>query len=253
MEKAEYCINSLSGPWYTIFDSPVANYNPDWPVKWSKLEDGTNTIYIRLFDEAGNEDNTHDSILLKRDILPPKIVVRKATYGWYSTDPEAVIDVDFSNGGNGSDLDYAQYKIGTSGDWQYIFTSDVPDFLTNWQIDWSELSEGANIITMRCFDKVGYMNLEGDGFSNNITILKDTTAPEIMINQHNYGWYTGDPGNIVDVDFFQGNGGDSSLLDYAQYRVHPEPSQRSSGQWRNIFVARGSECSQFCREYLQAA
>ena len=230
LDYAEYSINSPIGPWYNIFSSPVATYNTNWPVQWSHLKDGANKIYIRLFDEAGNEDGTLDTITILRDILPPIIVIRKDTYGWYSTDPGPVIDIDFSNGGNGSLLDYAQYKIGETGIWKDIFTSDTADYVTNWAVDWSKLVEGVNTIHLRCFDFVGYEDITSDNF----TILKDTTAPLITINKNVYGWHSLDPGIIIDVDF-SNNDINSSLLDYSRYRVHPEPGMGLPGPWRTIF------------------
>ncbi|MCK5561811.1 MAG: hypothetical protein KAJ51_14525, partial [Thermoplasmata archaeon] len=232
LERAEYSINSATGPWYGIFSltAPIGDFIDNWQVKWSKLDDGVNTIYIRLFDDAGNEDITVDIVTFRRDTLPPIVVVRQDSYGWYSSDPGPVIDVDFSNGGNGSNLDYAQYSIGTSGSWPDVFSIDMMEFTAKWPVSWFELQEGANKIHVRCFDLVGFKAVVNNCF----TVYKDTTAPQIKVNKNIYGWYTSDPGQVIDVDF---NNVDSStsLLDYAQYRVHPEPGMGTSGPWRNIF------------------
>jgi hypothetical protein len=234
LDRAEYSINSASGPWYNIFTSPLAgpigDYSTNWAIKWSKLEDGSNSIYIRLYDQASNEDTTSDIINIKRDTLVPIIVVRDDTYGWYSGDPGAVIDIDFSNGGNGSLLDYAQYMIGSSGIWNDIFNTDRQDYASNWPIIWSEVPEGINKIHVRCFDFVGFNTSINDCF----TFYKDTTAPKITINKNIYGWHTVNPGSIIDIDF-NNNLPSSSLLDYAQYRVHPQAGQGPTGPWRTIF------------------
>ncbi len=231
LAKAEYSINSPLGPWLIIFQGQYGNYNLNWPLNWFKLVDGTNTIYIRLFDEAGNEDNTTDNIYFDRDTLPPKVVVRKSVYGWYSSDPGSVIDIDFTNGGNGSKLDYAQYKIEESGVWKSIFTDDTANFINNWQLNWAELSEGINNIYVRCFDCVGFEDVTNDKFQ----IMKDTHAPKIKINRQIYGWYRKDPGNVIDIDFIN-DGTHYSLLDYARYKVYPPSSGGSSTKpWRIIF------------------
>jgi hypothetical protein len=233
--KAEYSVNSASGKWTTIFQSSVGQYTSDWSVLWNLLVDGTNTIYIRLFDEAGNEDVTLDTVAIKRDTLPPKVVIRKSDYGWYSQNPGAIIDIDFTNGGNGSDLDYAQYRVGDTGDWMEIFTSNTTNYKDNWAVDWSQLTEGINTIYVRCFDGVGFEDATVDIFYFKI----DETAPKININKYVYGWLTADPGQIIDVDFLNANGitpEQSSLLDYAQYMVFPEPYMGDPGPWRMIFT-----------------
>lgn len=236
LQNAEYSVNSPTGPWYTIFNSPFEEYNNEWSVSWGKLDDGANTIYIKLYDEAGNEDNTTDSVTVKRDTLPPQVIIRKASYGWYSTNPGPVIDIDFSNGGNGSLVDYAEYKIGTSGTWETIFTTNTSFYLTNWAVIWDDLAEGSNTVYIRCFDQVGFEDATSDSF----IIMKDTTAPVIQINKNVYGWHTTDPGNIIDVDFSYGNPSNSPLH-YAQYRVHTDPAIGLIRPWRIIFISNVNE------------
>ncbi len=232
LARAEYSINTPTGPWRPIFTSQVSEFNSNWRVLWGKLFDGTNQVYIRLFDEAGNEDNSLDSITFKRDTLPPQIVIRKNIYGWYSTDPGKVIDIDFTNGGNGSLLNYAQYKIGTSGNWKFIFQDDISKYLDNWALDWNELVEGTNTIYIRCFDLVGFEDITEDSF----LFQKDTQAPNIKINKGIYGWYQISPGKIIDVDFFKVHSG-SSPLDFARYRVYTDPVETGGtiGPWHIIF------------------
>ena len=63
------------------------------------------------------------------DATPPTVTVNQATYGWYASDPGNVIDVDFDSGTtipdySNSILDYAQYKVGATGVWRNIFTSN---------------------------------------------------------------------------------------------------------------------------------
>ncbi len=228
---AKYSINSVFGPWYNVFTGQVGEYTTNWSVQWSLLDDGENTIYIKLLDEAGNEDGTLDTIIFKRDTLPPKVIVRNGVYGWYSTDPGAAIDIDFSNGGNGSMLDHAEYKIGATGDWNSIFTENTTDYTSNWQVTWSELIEGENEIFVRSYDQVGFEDQTDDS----VLIFIDTKAPRIMINQNAYGWYNADPGNVIDIDFLNPDPG-GSPLDYARYKVHPEPTEGASGPWRMIFT-----------------
>jgi len=188
------------------------------------LSEGSNTIYIRVFDGVGHEDATGDQIIITKDVSPPMITINQAYYGWYTTDPGAVIDVDFSNGGTGSLLDYAQYKVGSGGTWTNIFTSDVVSYNTDWAITWSDLVEGNNTIYIRVFDVAA----QEDASMDMIWVLKDDGYPVVTINTPSYGWYTTDPGAVIDVDF--SNGGFGSPLDYAQYRIG------IGGTWTDIFT-----------------
>jgi len=223
LDYAQYKIG-IGGTWIDIFTADMVAYTTNWSVPWGSLPEGNNTIYIRVFDTASNEDTTSDTIWIAKDLQVPTVTVNILSYGWYSSDPGAVIDVDFSNGGTGSLLDYAQYKIGSGGTWTDIFTIDTASYATNWAIPWALLAEGSNTIYIRVFDLAAHQDTTDD----QITILKDTMPPTVTINQAYYGWYTNDPGTVIDVDF--SNGGSGSLLDHAQYRIG------LTGTWTDIFT-----------------
>jgi len=222
LDKAEYRIGAV-GPWLGIFTTDTSLFTDDWGTLWDSLSEGENTIYIRVYDLASNEDVTSDTIIFSKDSKDPEIVINLPSYGWLNSDPGAVIDVDFSNGGAGSLLDNAQYRIGATGTWTDIFTNDVAAFTSGWGIPWSSLIEGENIVYLQVFDVAGNSVIGGGTFS----IWKDTVAPVIQVNASVYGWYSSDPGAVIDVNFF--NGGSGSSLSHAQY-------SNGNGTWYDIFA-----------------
>ena len=110
------------------------------------------------------------------DSIPPTITVNQATYGYYALDPGNVVNVDFDSGTTVLDyynsvLDYAQYKVGTTGAWRNIFTSNEHLWNNDWHIAWWDLQEGENTVYIRCAD------LGGNDAEVTIVVKKDTSGP----------------------------------------------------------------------------
>lgn len=149
------------------------------------------TYYCTIITETKETDSTTGKPRFSRsDVFqvttksePPIIDVKVADYGWFSSDPGSIINVEFTNNG-GSDLDYARYKIGAAGTWQNIFTTDTPSYTTDWSVDWAALSEGVNTIYIEAY------NLEGTVNSATITFKKDTVGPSCSIFEIVSGGYS---------------------------------------------------------------
>jgi len=80
LEKIEYKINS-GGIWVVLATAVgAANYTSNWSVdavKWGGAGDGTNYLYFRVTDKAGNvmqTANNTEAFALKKDTLPPAAV-----------------------------------------------------------------------------------------------------------------------------------------------------------------------------------
>jgi len=222
LDKAQFKIGA-PGAWTDIFTEDAPSNTTDWSLPWGSLQEGENTIYIRTYDVAQNEDLTSDSIIFKKDTTNPGVIINTATYGWYTSDPGDVVNVDFTNGGTGAFLDYAQYSIGTPGSWVDIFNSPLSSYSTDWGIPWNDLAEGENTVHIRVLDEAAHEDVTSD----TILIKKDTIDPLVIVNQGDYGWFTSDPGAVIDVDF--DNGGTGSLLSVAQYKIG------ATGTWQVIF------------------
>jgi hypothetical protein len=150
-----------------------------------------------------------------------------------------VVDVDFicdssylAGSQDCSILDFAEYKVGDSGQWQSLLDSESPKYTESWSINWSLLTEGVNDVYVRTCDVAGNLYESPDP----IKVKKDTQQPNIIINKDEYGWYSQDPGNIIDVDFTSIPSSSTSKdfpnhsnLTNAQYKVGTD------GTWTDIF------------------
>ncbi len=197
--NASYRIGN--GPWVEIFSNlQSSDYTTDWSIPWNSLSNGVNEISIKAYDEAGNVQlHTYiastSGFAFRKDTLATTITYNSPTAGgntsWYSTDPGNIIDIDFIWDGY-SPLHYAQYRIGT-GTWIYIFNSQQSSsYLTNWSIQFDQLAEGENEISIRVVDVAGntaiytYL-LDINGF----IFKKDTVGPETTsISINNGATYT---------------------------------------------------------------
>jgi len=187
----------------------------DFPLPWSNLSDGENTLEFKVFDQANNEDETQDFIMVLVDTLAPVITVNKPEYGWYSSAPGAVVDVDFSNGGNGTLLDWASYKLDPNANWNMITNENTSSYETDWGVDWNEMPEGVSTYSIKAADGMGHLSV----LPSVLTFYKDTIPPSVIIRTPSLGWFNTDPGPIIDVDFNAGTNDDISSLVYASYRI----------------------------------
>ena len=75
LKKAEFKFGVYGG-WIEIFNSTnsktrIYNYTPTWGIPWDKVNEGINSIFIHVFDEAGNENIMLKEIYFKRDTIGP--------------------------------------------------------------------------------------------------------------------------------------------------------------------------------------
>ncbi|MCG2827209.1 MAG: PKD domain-containing protein [Thermoplasmatales archaeon] len=179
--------------------------------------DGTKYVYFQVMDNALNiADAVNDTIFLDR--IAPVITVNLVDYGWFGSDPGAVIDVDFDSG-TGCNLDFAEYNV--SGFWTgSVFTSDCSVWTANWALEpWADIPDGVNTITIRVVD------LAGNEATGVIYFRKDTIKPtalsiividcstsnetwtnEALVNLINLSWDDGLNGSGVNVMRFSNNG-----------------------------------------------
>lgn len=157
---------------------------------------------------------TYDSAQIKvisTDSTKPTYTINTPDNQYYGTNP--TLDVDFSDN---ISLDTVYYQCDTyTGTWKNI-TSDGsttigtninnPSWTTNFKMqtaDWSGLSVGSHTIYFKAVDKSANDTGTTAATAKGLTIIKETTAPVITINDDSYTMKcTGSTyGALFDVDF----------------------------------------------------
>ncbi|MEK6645838.1 MAG: hypothetical protein AABY84_04090, partial [Candidatus Firestonebacteria bacterium] len=224
--------------WTNIASSINANdYTNDWQVDWTALQQGTNYVSVRVYDNAGNSATLVDPFYVKKDTTNPVITDLQTGDDVWKNVSGTSYNIDFSDTGN-SLLSYAQYTVysntnltGTTlKDWTNIASSiNASDYTTDWQVDWASLQQGTNYVSVRVYDNAGNSATLLDPFY----VKKDVTNPGITDNQTGDDTWKNTSGTSYNIDFTDtGN----SLLSYAQYVVYSNTNLTGSTlkDWTNI-------------------
>ena len=153
---------------------------------WNNLADGTYTVSVRVFDDAGLRSSV-ESIEIKKDTKAPGIETQKLSL-WYTTIPPQLFPVFSDN----IELNSAQYRIGISGTWTII-----PGFISNSSKsfsklfrpdgsedikDWEKILDGIDRrIYIRACDSAN--NCTGYDNFKFFSVKKDITPPTIKLNK----------------------------------------------------------------------
>ncbi|RKY30446.1 MAG: hypothetical protein DRP74_07035, partial [Candidatus Omnitrophota bacterium] len=208
-------------PWTMIADTINASgYTPDWEVDFNGLNNGTNYVSVRAYDNLGKSVIQDDVFYIRKDVVEPTITNNQSGDDtWQKTDPGAIYDIDFADAL--SLLDYAQYSVYSSTyitgipivGWTQIFSSTgTPSYTDDWSIDFAQLPSGYNYVMARVRDHAGNMKTQSNYL---FYVKKDTEAPSVTDYQSGDEIWRKTGGTTYNVDF----GDDKSLLDYVQYKV----------------------------------
>lgn len=167
---------------YTDLNTDISSpYAADWGST-TLISNSTYNLQIIITDNTSNT-TTVSNVSFTYDIDAPGVTYNYPLAGgqtsWYRTDPGNVINIDFLVGPSGSSpLDNARSKTGSNG-YVNIFTVDrSTDYTDNWDLNWNNLSEGENQISLRVSDVAGNTNTQNyvNGTAGFI-FRKDTVAP----------------------------------------------------------------------------
>ncbi|RLD18254.1 MAG: hypothetical protein DRI36_01870, partial [Caldiserica bacterium] len=225
LDYAQYRVLTSTGgiiiDWTDITGVSGYNFTTDWQINFALCQEGTNYVYVRAVDLAGNTTNFGFVFYMKKDTVLPQITNNEAGGDNTWRNSPRSYDVDFYDGT--SKLKDAYYKVTTSTgglliDWTYIFSNlNDTDYTTDWSVDWDSLKEGCNYVSVRVIDYAGNVYEESDIFF----IKKDTTPPVIYDNQDGDDTWRSSNSGIYNVDFSDLGG---SLLDKFQIKVTTGPN-----------------------------
>ncbi|MDA3793230.1 MAG: hypothetical protein PF545_06225, partial [Elusimicrobia bacterium] len=217
-----YITGAPVAQWSEIFSSTgTASYTTDWEVNFSSCVNGTNYIFLKVKDSAGNINQPQDYLFyVKKDTSPPLLVDNQPGDDTWRKETGTTYDVDFTD--NWSQIDWLKYSIwdstGRSGveltTWTYIVSSvNSTDYTTDWEINFSSVISGTNYVSVKAADNLGNNTVYEDVFY----VKKDTAIPLVVDNQSGDDNWKSSGGTVYDVDFSDGLSG----LTTAWYIIYP--------------------------------
>ena len=143
-----------NGEWSELTDSTSINY--------PSLDQGVHTVYIKVFDLAGN--NATDSVSFTVDTVVPSLIISSPTEGRWSNSSSVTISCV---GNDVSGIFGYQYKL-DDGMWSAIANSS--------SINYHSLDQGSHIVYVKVFDRAG------NNVTESVAFNVDTAAPTVTID-----------------------------------------------------------------------
>ncbi|MEW5847124.1 MAG: Ig-like domain-containing protein [Bacteroidota bacterium] len=184
----EYKVNA-DGTYRTLATNvDAAAYTANWQIDntdWTAMAEGTNYLYFRVTDYAGNDyktDTNTNGFRLKKDITNPNAPTYNTTEDqWFNANP--TLDIDFSDARS---IHSVEYQLdGTAGEWTTLGTGlSGNTYTNNWSMAsgiWNALSEGQHYIYFRIYDDATNEYVTPDDAAG-FGFKKDTTAPSEIGN-----------------------------------------------------------------------
>jgi hypothetical protein len=225
--------------WTAIFTNNDSNsFSDDFEIDagiWDALSDGEHTLYIKVWDYAGNVNDSFSVTLeIHKDTTAPTITINQPTDNHYSE--PFYIDVDFFdvysllNGYYKVDSYSSELPYDSAG-WTAIFINSedstyTDDFLLS-QTIWDFLDPGVHNIYFKLWDDLYNLNYSS---TPTYTFVKDIEEPYWTINSVNGTYYNAAP--EMDVDFQ-----DVYSLNASYYKVDSySPAGTDTTGWIQIFL-----------------
>jgi hypothetical protein len=162
IDTIEYKVNS-GGTYRSIAtDVNALTYTTDWTMHaddWDGMAEGTNYLYFRITDYAGNQyktgDNTAGFMIKKDETSPNAPTYNTVEDQWFDSNP--TLDIDFNDANS---LYSIEYQLnGTASDWTTLGTGLTGSTYTNnWSVTseiWDGLAQGQHYIYFKVVDDAG--------------------------------------------------------------------------------------------------
>ncbi len=222
----------LSGPaGFELQLSTAADFTPvnysSFTVNLStsagNLSEGLQYWRVRSKDNAGNYSAYASTRAFYVDLSSPVVTNNQASpTPWYTADPGAVFNVDFTDLVGLTTAQYRVTSLAAGGgtvikDWSNIYSNPAgaTSFTTDWAVDFAALGEGLNFVSVRVFDRVALSSTVVDAF----VIRKDAAPPYVINNQAGDNNWRNAAGTLYNADFADAGQGVAS----AQYMITSQP------------------------------
>jgi len=170
LDYVQYKINA-NGTWTNITTGiSGTSYTNNWSVSWNSLSEGTNYIYVKAYDDAGNVYQSPEFVTIVKDTTYPGMTIFNPTA--YSTSgPSVTLIVKTTE----SDTT-CKYNLETDATYDSMTTFDSTGVGYPTSMAYlNGLSGGEHIVYVKCSDVVGNIN-------NNTAPVRwvvDTSSPTV--------------------------------------------------------------------------
>jgi hypothetical protein len=194
----------------------TASGTETWSYKWRLPSDGVYTIRSRATDDEGNTELVGDKVTVIIDNTPPTVTFITEFDDFENED-------SFLLEGTALDNDMVkQLEITFDGGetWGSLEGTGV------WTYQWNP-DDGEYILQVRAWDDVGH-----SGYSEEISVIIDTTPPELYISTQDRSQVSGDSFLITGTAY------DANGIDYVEIGIGEGAYERADGteSWSYVWI-----------------
>ncbi|MBU7017255.1 MAG: IPT/TIG domain-containing protein [Theionarchaea archaeon] len=194
----------------------VASGTETWSYRWRLPSDGIYTIRSRATDDEGNVEMVGGRVTIIIDNTPPMVTITTEF-------KEIENENDFTITGIAEDNDMVRkIEISTDSGNTWILVEGTAE----WTYPWTP-SDGMYTLQARAWDDLGHL-----GYSDVITLIVDTTPPELYINTPDRTEVSGDSFLI------SGTAYDVNGIDFVEVAIGEESYQKAQGtdSWTYLWI-----------------
>jgi len=191
LDYAQYKIGS-DGAWINIFTTDCYSYTTNWGVPWSSLSEGSNTIYIRVYDKVGL--SASDSITFKKDTQPPT-----TPSNLNITDPGTGVELNLTwNSSTDTGSGVKHYKVEWATDSEFTQNKQEDTTTNNYYTAKGLITGVRYYFRVQAEDNAGNRSYYSDTKKG---IPNDTTQPVVTILEPVIDGDNIDPGEEVTFNY----------------------------------------------------
>jgi hypothetical protein len=198
-------------------DTDLSSYTTDWPITvsdWDYMDDGTNFIYFKITDYAGNDYETPTQVdafgILKDATDPHAPEFNTKDNSWFNESP--MFDIDFYDA---MELNNIYYDIDQTGWVILALNVSERDYDLDWSISsWNSLLQGHHHLYFKVTDKAGNI-YQTQNLTEAFRFNKDTTKPNSPVYNTESGTFFNETIPLLDIDF-----SDNYALDKVSHKLN---------------------------------
>ncbi|MBU7023862.1 MAG: IPT/TIG domain-containing protein, partial [Theionarchaea archaeon] len=188
----------------------TASGTVSWSYRWRLPSDGIYTIKSRAIDDEGNRELVGDTVMVVIDNTPPVVAFDSGLQL-----KEIETETSFELKGTAIDNDVVKrVEITTDGGTTW---EPVEGAGSTWTFSWNPV-DGEYILQARAWDDLGH-----SGYSGEISVIIDTTPPDLYITTPDNSTVTGESFLITGTAY------DLNGIDSVEVAVNDEPPQAAQG------------------------